>query len=185
MKKYFFIFSVFFFIGLTPNISWSELPNGFGGIEVGDSWQKLKNKHDIKIVGNYNACEKEIGDFSAEAYWDGASFWFSIADNTLVYMIYKKKFTTGADIEIVKKKFISEYGSPTKVEYRHSLYTLDYKSNYGNKVSVNIWGNAGNPDLNYTYQVMIWYHAQSEIDNRSEKKIEKCQQNKANAVQIP
>ena len=126
MKNLFLVYVIIGFF-LTAGIAYSDkLPRGLGGINLGDHWSKVKDKHKFKlgsevVIGNIFYSEvNECGLGNLCLYEakisDDEKISILLASFNVCQIEYEKKIPQGCDIFAVRDKFISKYGNSSLTE---------------------------------------------------------------------
>ena len=83
-------FTVAFLIITYPLSCIAGFPTGFAGINIGDKWSSIKDKHKYSINKCWPSdCNEDCGQFLATIYIDDAKISIFISDYTVCYVIYQ------------------------------------------------------------------------------------------------
>ena len=172
----------------------AELPAGFGGINVGDSWLDVQGRRDYESLADLSSPwgrhVQECGYYSVRLPADKGQLLITVHDFVVTDLSYVTPINEGSDLLAVADLVMNTYGQPDSAAMRNAVgtvsidkddvnyITLDY-SKGARPVQFNISGRAL-----WRYQIKVRYEHYRWHENRTyrcarEKEKLRSQQEKA------
>ncbi len=178
-RRVFFLICLFCFGGyIVAAPAAGTLPYGFAGINVGDPWLLVKDRHEFKTIGSvtsqWDRHARECGSITLIADLDDGALLVTVNDFVVTAVSETRKISPGSDLLQIRQRIVGKYGPPN-TEILKDIFgaEIDTLSNVNyivlyydanNPIRINISGTAL-----WRHQTRVQYQNQRLHENKTHR----------------